>query len=90
MVAIVEKPTQERLQSLGATKWPIWEKETSVFDWEYDESETCYILAGKVKVTSKSTGESVEFGKGDLVIFPQGLKCVWEISEDVRKHYRFG
>jgi uncharacterized cupin superfamily protein len=90
MVAIVEKPTPERLHSLGAIKWPIWEKEKSVFDWEYEESETCYILEGKVKVTSKATGETVEFGKGDLVIFPKGLKCVWEISEDVRKHYRFG
>lgn len=69
-------------------KWPIWEKEPSKFDWYYDEKETCYILEGKVKVTTDE--ETVEFGKGDLVIFPAGLSCVWEIFEKVKKHYKFG
>ena len=90
MVAKVEKASPEKLRELGALKWPIWEKEKSVFDWEYDEQEICYFLEGKVKVTSKTTGESVEFGKGDIVTFPKGLQCVWEISVDVRKHYFFG
>ncbi|MCK5168312.1 MAG: DUF861 domain-containing protein [Bacteroidales bacterium] len=21
--------------------------------------------------------------------FPKGLKCVWDIKEDIRKHYKF-
>jgi uncharacterized cupin superfamily protein len=29
-------------------------------------------------------------GEGDLVIFPAGLSCTWEIREDVEKHYDFG
>jgi uncharacterized cupin superfamily protein len=31
---------------------PTWSKEVSVFDWEYDASETCYVMEGEVKVTT--------------------------------------
>ena len=85
----VKKPTEEELKKLNVYSWPIWEKEPSKFDWYYSEKETCYLLEGKVKVTTED-GEVVEFGKGDLVVFPKGLKCVWEISEGVKKHYNFG
>ena len=85
----VEKPTPERLEKLGVDSWPIWEKEVSVFPWEYDEKETCYILEGEVEVTP-GEGEPVSFGKGDLVIFSEGLKCIWNIKKAVKKHYKFG
>jgi len=85
----VEKPTKEKLESLDVSSWPIWEKEVSEFPWEYDESETCYILEGDVIVTPEK-GTPVRFGKGDLVVFPSGLKCRWRIDQPVRKHYRFG
>lgn len=86
---IIEKPDQEKLEALGVNSWPIWEKEVSRFDWTYDDKETCYILEGKVTVEPEN-GESVEFGAGDLVIFPQGLNCVWDIKSSVKKHYKFG
>lgn len=85
----IEKPSQEKLKEMGIFGWPIWEKEVSKFDWHYDDQETCYLLKGKVTVTAKD-GKSVNFGAGDLVVFPKGLACVWEISEPVRKHYNFG
>ena len=85
----IEKPTKEKLESMGILSWPVWEKEASTFPWSYDAQETCYLLEGKVKVTPEG-GDSVEFGAGDLVIFPQGMNCTWEISENVRKHYKFG
>lgn len=28
-------------------------------------------------------------GRGDLVIFPAGMRCVWDVRVPVRKHYRF-
>jgi len=84
----IEKPSSTKLQSLSVKSWPIWEKEPSNFPWHYDEMETCYLLEGKVRV--KTDFESIEFGAGDLVIFPAGLSCTWEIIEPVRKHYRFG
>ena len=85
----VEKPTSEKQASLDVESWPIWKKEVSEFPWEYDEPETCYILEGEVTVTPEK-GSPVRFGKGDLVIFPAGLKCRWKIDSAVKKHYRFG
>ena len=85
----VEKPSEEKLKQLGVRSWPVWTKEESEFPWEYDEKETCYILEGDVTVTPES-GEPVRFGKGDLVVFPEGLKCRWKIHKAVKKHYRFG
>ena len=85
----VEKPTDEKLIKLNVESWPIWEKEVSEFPWEYHESETCYILEGDVIVTP-DIGNPVEFGKGDLVTFPEGLSCKWKIKKAVKKHYKFG
>ena len=84
----VEKPDDEKLDRLQVLTWPIWTKEPSKFDWHYDEPETCYFLEGDVEVTT-SEG-SVKIGKGDLVTFPLGLSCTWDVRENVRKHYRFG
>ncbi|MFH1245877.1 MAG: cupin domain-containing protein [Candidatus Omnitrophota bacterium] len=85
----VEKASEEILKELGVRGWPVWEKRVSKFNWSYDEKETCFFIQGKVIVTAKD-GKSVQVGAGDLVTFPQGLVCVWDIQEDVRKHYNFG
>lgn len=85
---LVEKPTSEKLNALGVFSWPIWTKDVSSFDWYYDEQEICYFLDGEVIV--KTPEGEVAFGKGDLVTFPQGLKCVWNIKRAVKKHYKFG
>ncbi|HEY9661852.1 MAG TPA: cupin domain-containing protein, partial [Allocoleopsis sp.] len=61
----------------------------STFPWTYDEQETCYFLEGEVMVTPTG-GQPVSMGKGDLVTFPAGMSCTWEILKDVRKHYCFG
>jgi len=34
-------------------------------------------------------GRRVELGAGDLVTFPVGLSCTWEVKEPVRKRYNF-
>ena len=34
-------------------------------------------------------GAPVTMGKGDLVTFPAGMSCTWEIRRGVRKHYTF-
>ena len=84
----VKKPAQEELKKMGVFSWPIWEKKESSFDWHYDTTEVCYLLKGRVRVKAKD-GEEVEFGAGDLVTFPKGLSCIWDIKEAVRKHYNF-
>ena len=88
-INVERDPSDERLQELGVLNWPIWTKEASEFPWSYDEQETCYFLEGDVVVTPDG-GEPVTMGKGDLVTFPQGMSCTWQIRQDVRKHYTFG
>jgi uncharacterized cupin superfamily protein len=87
MKPTVRKPTKK--ESETAESWPIWEKEESVFPWEYSEKETCLILDGNA-VVKTNKNETVEFGAGDYVIFPEGLECTWEIKSKIKKHYKFG
>ena len=84
----VSKPGQEELEALGVSSWGVWQKEVSTFPWTYDAEEVCYLLEGEVEVTAVS-GQQVRFGAGDLVVFPAGLSCQWNIIADVRKHYLF-
>lgn len=77
-----------KLEILGVYDWPIWEKEVSSFDWVYEQRETCYFLAGEAVVTPEG-GAPVTLKKGDLVTFPAGMRCRWEIRVPVRKHYDF-
>jgi len=83
----IEKPDKKKLDSLDVSKWSPWECDISKFDWGYDTDEICYILEGKVKV--KTPEEEVEINKGDLVTFPKGLKCTWDVLERIRKVYTF-
>jgi uncharacterized protein len=83
---IVKKPSAA--EAAKCKVWPIWECKPSTFNWEYTEKETCLVLKGKVTVTDGS--DSVSFGPGDLVVFPDGLECTWNITEAVTKHYNFG
>jgi len=88
-IRIEHQADEQRLGELGVRDWPIWTKEASTFPWHYDESETCYFLEGDVVVTPAG-GEPVSMGTGDLVTFPAGMDCTWEVRSPVRKHYRFG
>ena len=83
----VEKLGPEELKRQGVFSWPVWEKEVSRFDWTYDSEEQCYFLEGRVTV--RAGEETAEIRAGDFVTFPRGTRCVWEIHEPVRKHYRF-
>jgi uncharacterized cupin superfamily protein len=47
------------------------------------------MLEGEVTVTSEG-GEPVTFGAGDLVVFPAGMECRWDVQKAVRKHDLFG
>ena len=85
---LIEQPDAQALRERKVSGWPIWTKEPSAFEWHYDEPETCYFLEGDVVV--KTGAGEVRIGKGDLVTFPKGLDCTWEVKQAVRKHYRFG
>lgn len=87
-VKIEKQAPRDRLKQKGIFEWPIWTKEVSRFPWTYDASETCYFLEGDVIVTPEG-GEPVRMGKGDLVVFPAGMSCIWDIKQAVKKHYHF-
>jgi len=83
---IVKKPSEK--ESATCQSWPTWTCEPSIFDWIYTEKETCLLIEGKVTVTDGK--DSVSFGPGDLVVFPEGLECNWNVQEAVKKYYNFG
>ena len=84
----VKKPESGELERQGVLDWPIWEKEASRFDWHYDADEICYLLQGRVEVTTPDG--VVRFGAGDMVRFPAGLSCTWNITVPVKKHFQLG
>ena len=88
----VRKPTEDELASLGAPSWPTWGCEVSTFPWAYDAREVGSVLQGRVRGEGRDEDsgiEPAEFGPGDLVTFPKGLKVTWQVTEPVKKHYSF-
>ena len=82
------KPSPAKLDVIGVYDWPVWKKEVSKFSWTYDNEETCYIIRGKVTVTPDG-GDPMEFKRGDLITFPSGMSCTWDITDDIEKYYKF-
>lgn len=80
------KPSKKEVEKV-TKDWDFWQCEPSTFDWEYFNTETCYILEGEATIrTEDETGE-VDIEAGDLVTFPKGLKCVWDVKKPIRKVY---
>jgi len=88
-IIVEHSPSETHLNELGVKSWPTWSKEVSKFPWSYSEQEIAYVLEGEVVVTPDG-GEPVSFGAGDLVTFPTGMSCTWEVRKPLRKHYHFG
>ncbi|PKO54483.1 MAG: cupin [Betaproteobacteria bacterium HGW-Betaproteobacteria-2] len=86
-ITVEHNPSEQRLQELGVSKWPTWQKEVSVFPWVFPEQEVAYILEGHCVIIPEN-GTPVTFGKGDLVTFPAGTKASWEVKQPLHKHYK--
>ena len=69
--------------------WPILECEPCKFQWNYDDKEICLIIEGQAKISTQN-GDIYLIKAGDLVEFPAGLYCEWEITKSIKKHYRLG
>ena len=90
MSILVTSPCPETtIKELEINNWPIWTCDACSFDWNYYDKETCLLLEGEVTVTPDG-GELVKFGTGDLVVFPAGMDCRWDVHKAVQKYYRFG
>lgn len=88
-IRIHPAPTPAQLRELGVEDWPTWGTGIARFPWTYDMDETCYLLEGEVVVTPEG-GAPVTLRAGDLVTFPAGMSCTWDVRRPLRKHYRFG
>ena len=84
---VIEKLSENEISRRDIRRWPIWEKEVSRFDWVYEGDEECLILEGEVVVETDHGKFTVK--AGDFVTFQDGLKCVWDIRKDIKKHYNF-
>jgi hypothetical protein len=84
----IKKLSDIELTALNVYSWPIWSCEVSEFPWSYSDKETCFILEGKVIVTTDH--EEVTIESGDFVVFPKGLSCRWRVLKSIRKYYSFG
>ena len=51
--------------------------------------QICLIIEGQAKIRTKN-GDIYFIKAGDLVEFPAGLDCEWEITKSIKKHYRLG
>lgn len=85
MYITISQPGKEELTRLNVFTWDIWTSEPARFTWNYSNRETCFILEGKATVTTDE--QTLCIGPGDLVVFPSGLSCEWEVHETVRKHF---
>ena len=85
MKIIIEKGNKKKMEQQGVFNWPAWECTPSIFNWHYDQEESCLILEGEITV--KTAHEEITISPGDFVTFPKGLDCTWTVSEPVRKHY---
>ena len=90
----IERPSPEAKKKLGIPEspqrtgpWSVWECGPSTFDWQYSDREVAYVYEGKVRV--RTADGQVEINKGDLVTFPKGLACTWQVLEKIRKVYKF-
>jgi len=81
-----EKLRPEEIADYGIRTWPIWEKEESEFNWNYETKERCLLLQGEATV--KTEFGQLELKAGDYVEFPKGLKTHWVVRKPVRKHYK--
>jgi uncharacterized cupin superfamily protein len=87
-ITINSNPSEALLKEMGVAYWPTWEKEVSVFPWEFVTTETALILEGECEMTPEDGGSSTTFKAGDLVVFPLGYKGTWEVKKALKKQYR--
>ncbi|XP_006652499.1 uncharacterized protein LOC102701719 [Oryza brachyantha] len=88
-ITVEKNPPEARLLQLGIKSWPKWGCPPGRFPLKFDARLTCYLLKGRVRASVKGSGKCVEFGAGDLVVFPKGLSCTWDVVVGIDKHYNF-
>lgn len=58
--------------------WPVIDR---------PNTETCFILSGRARITDDATGVVTEVRAGDYLILPPGWSGRWDVVETLRKAY---
>ena len=88
-IIIDHNPSEAKLKELGVSSWSIWDCAPSKFPLNFDSAtESAYLLEGEIRVTPVG-GETVVVKAGDFVVFPKGLKSNWEVTKQLKKHYKY-
>ena len=59
----------------------MWAKQISM---ELRLKEICLIIEGQAKISTQN-GDIFMIKAGDLVEFPAGLNCEWEVTKSIKK-----
>tara|TARA_R110002049_G_scaffold29552_14_gene100442 strand:+ start:9883 stop:10233 length:351 start_codon:yes stop_codon:yes gene_type:complete len=87
-ITVNSNPSEALLKEMGVVYWPTWEKEVSVFPWEFVTTETALIVEGECVMTPADGSPATTFKAGDLVVFPLGYKGTWEVKKALKKRFK--
>ncbi|MGN1277553.1 MAG: cupin domain-containing protein [Floccifex sp.] len=83
----VRKPNKAQKELLESQ--PTWSHEVDRWNAEYDDrEETFLVIEGKASIILED-GTTYDFEAGDLVTCHPNTKCVWDVKENIKKHYIF-
>jgi uncharacterized protein len=66
----------------------IWQSEPGKWRVVFSESEFCYIIAGRIIITSDD-GSVTTVKAGDAFVSPAGFLGTWDVVEPAKKFYAF-
>eukprot|EP00177_Eucheuma_denticulatum_P002063 GFKZ01003690.1.p1 GENE.GFKZ01003690.1~~GFKZ01003690.1.p1 ORF type:complete len:145 (+),score=24.48 GFKZ01003690.1:140-574(+) len=87
---IIQRADEETIARLGCRSWSKWGCIPSTFPWAYDADEVALILEGEFSVIPDDGSEKMDVVAGDVVYFPSGMSCTWEVRKAVEKYFAFG
>jgi uncharacterized cupin superfamily protein len=61
--------------------WPVIDR---------PDTETCYIVSGRARITDAATGAQYDVSAGDVIVQPKGWSGRWDVVETIRKVYSIG
>ncbi len=82
----VGQPDSTKLEEVK--QWEVWVKEPCTFEHDQQKTESFYILEGNAVLTTDANVKT-EISSGDFVTVKSGQIVTWEISNQIKKHFRF-
>lgn len=77
---------EDERKALGWASWPTRTVAPKTFAERCDRTETCYVAEGEAVIDTPVGSVTIE--PGQLVVFPKGLECTWNVLKAVKMHVR--